>query len=92
MGHNAVTPFMLWQILSIFLYLGKTIINKNMHREIICKLNLDYAGYPSVQNILSPHPLFKNVKIKMCECIIYLLLSMGVKLGVSTRKIQIEGT
>lgn len=57
-----------------------------MHREVICKLNLDNAGYPSVQNILSSHPLFKNVKIKMCECIIYLLLSMGVKLGVSTRE------
>jgi len=57
-----------------------------MYREIICKLNLDNANYPSVQNILSSHPLFKNVKIKMCECIIYLLLCMGVKLGVSTRE------
>jgi len=57
-----------------------------MHREIICKLNLGNAGYPSVQNILSSHPLYKNVKIKMCECIIYLLLSMGVTHGVSTRE------
>jgi len=57
-----------------------------MHREIICKLNLDNTGYPSVQNILSSHHLFINVKIKMCECIIYLLLSMGVKLGVLTRE------
>jgi hypothetical protein len=61
-----------------------------MHREIMCKLNLDNAGYPSVQNILSSHSLFKNVKIKMCECIIYLLLSMGVKLGVSTREYRLR--
>jgi hypothetical protein len=55
-----------------------------MHREIICKLNLDNAGYPSVQNILSSHPLFKNVQLKMCESIIYQLLSVGVKLRLST--------
>jgi len=63
-----------------------------MRRGIICKLNLDNAGYSSVQNILSSYPLFKTVKIKICERIIYLLLSMGVKLGVSTRERQIEGT
>jgi len=57
-----------------------------MHREIIHKLNLDNAGYPSVQNILSSHHLFKNVKIKMCDCIIYLLLSRGVKLCLSIRE------
>jgi hypothetical protein len=61
-----------------------TIINKKICREIICKLNLDNAGYPSVQNILSSHPLFKNVQIIMCESIIYQLLSIGVKLGLST--------
>lgn len=57
-----------------------------MQREIICKLNLDNAGYPSVQNILSSHPIFKNVKIKKYESIIYLMLSAGMKLGSSTRE------
>lgn len=56
-----------------------------MQREIICKLNLGNAGYPSVQNILSSHPIFKNVKIKKCESIIY-LMSVGMKLGPSTRE------
>ena len=54
-----------------FKYLGTTLTNKNsMQEEIKSRLKLGNAYYYSVQNLLSPSLLPKNLKIKICRTII----------------------
>jgi hypothetical protein len=54
-----------------FKYLGMTVTDQNLIQvEIKSKLNLDYAYYHSVQNLVSSHLLSKNVKIRIYKTII----------------------
>jgi len=49
-----------------FKYLGPTLTNQNsIQEEIKCRLKLGNACYYSVQNLLSPRLLSKNLKIKI---------------------------
>jgi hypothetical protein len=45
-----------------------------MYQEINGRLNLGNACDQYVPNLLSPHPLFKNVKIKIRKIIIHLIV------------------
>jgi hypothetical protein len=48
-----------------FKYLGMTLTNQNdIHDEIKSRLNSGNACYYSVQNLLSSHPISKNLNIK----------------------------
>jgi len=51
-----------------------------MLEEINSSLNSGILGYRPVQNILSSHVLYRNVKIKTCRSMYFLLFHMGVKL------------
>jgi hypothetical protein len=56
-----------------FRYIGTTITNQNLiQEEIKRRLNSGNACYHSVQNLLSPRLLSKNIKIRMyktnCAC------------------------
>jgi hypothetical protein len=58
--------------------------NKNdIHKEIKSILNLRNACYHYAQDVLSSHLLSKKAKIRIYRSIIYLLLFMGMKLGLS---------
>jgi hypothetical protein len=46
-------------------YLGAKLTNQNdIYNEIKSRLNLENAGYHSVQNLLSSRLTYKNLKIK----------------------------
>jgi hypothetical protein len=61
-----------------FKYLGTTLINQNDIRdEIKGRLNSGNACYYSVQNLLSSHLISKNLKIKMYEAVILLVVLYG---------------
>ncbi|PNF16896.1 hypothetical protein B7P43_G04720 [Cryptotermes secundus] len=54
-----------------FRYLGTTIINQNLiQKEIKRRMNSSNACYHSVQNLLSPRLLSKNIKIRIYKSII----------------------
>jgi hypothetical protein len=64
--------------LAQFKYLGTTITNQNLiQEEIKRRLNLDNACYHSVQNLLSPHLLSKNLKIRIYRSIILPVVLYG---------------
>ena len=61
-----------------FKYLGKTFTNQNsIQLEIRSKLKSGNPCYHSVQNLLFPSFLSKNIKIKMYRSIILPLVSYG---------------
>jgi hypothetical protein len=54
-----------------FKYLGTTVTNQYLiHEEIKRRLNMGDTCYHTVQNLLSFHLLFKNVKIRLQKSII----------------------
>jgi hypothetical protein len=54
-----------------FKCLGMTVTNQNLiQEEIKRRLNLGNACYCSVQKLLSPCQLSKNIKIRLCKTII----------------------
>jgi hypothetical protein len=67
-----------------FKYLGTTLTNQNyIHEEIKIKLKSGNACYHSVQKLLSPSLLSKNVKIKIYRTIILpFVFFFVVKLGL----------
>jgi hypothetical protein len=59
-------------------YLGMAVSNQNfIHEEINSRLNLGNACYYSVQNHLSLHLLSRNLKIRICETIIFPVILYG---------------
>jgi hypothetical protein len=61
----------LFENVSQFIYLEKTVINQNLiQEEMKRRLNSDNACSHLVQNLLSSHLLTKNVKIRICKTII----------------------
>ena len=65
-----------------FKYLGTTLTHQNsIQEEIKSRLKSGNACYHSVQNLLSPRILSKNLKIKIYRTIILPVVCMGVKLG-----------
>jgi hypothetical protein len=55
-----------------------TVINQNLiQEEIKRRLNSGNACYHSVQHLLSSHPLFKNVKIRIYKAIILHVVLYG---------------
>jgi hypothetical protein len=61
-----------------FKYLGTTVTNQNLiQEEIKRRLNLGYACYHSVQNLLSSHLLSKTVKIRIYSTTILTVVFYG---------------
>jgi hypothetical protein len=61
-----------------FKYMGTTLTNQNDIRyEIKSRLNSGNACYHSVQNILSPRPITKNLKIKIYRTVILPVVLYG---------------
>jgi hypothetical protein len=61
-----------------FKYLGATLMDQNcIHEEIRSRLNSGNACYHAVQNLLSSHLLFRNVKIKIYKTIILPVVLYG---------------
>jgi hypothetical protein len=61
-----------------FKYLGIALTNQNdIHDEVKSRLNLGYACYYSVQNILSSHLISKNLKIKIYKTVILPVVLYG---------------
>ena len=76
---NFVNPF---EGLEEFKYLGTTLTNQNFIQvEVKNRLSLGNACYHSVQKLLSPRLLYKNLKIKIYRTIILPFICMGVKVG-----------
>jgi hypothetical protein len=75
-----------------FRYLGTTVTNQILiQEEIQRRLNSGIACYHSVQNLLSPHLLSKNIKIRIYKTIILTLVlyghetwSLNIKGGMQT--------
>jgi hypothetical protein len=67
-----------------FIYWGTTITNQNLiQEEIKRRLNSGNAYYHSVQNLLSPCLLSKNIKIRIYKTqVLPVFFSMGAKLGL----------
>jgi hypothetical protein len=66
-----------------FKYLGMALTNQNLsHEEIKSRFNLGNACCQLVQNLLSSHLLFKNVKIKICKTVILHVVLYGCELGL----------
>jgi hypothetical protein len=60
-----------------------TAINRSLiQEEIKRRLNSGNACCHSVQNLLSPRLLSKNVKIRIYKTIIFVWFGMGAKLGL----------
>jgi hypothetical protein len=60
-------------------YFGMTVTNQNLiPEEINRRLNSGNACYHSVQNLLSPQLLLKNLKIRMYKTIIFTFGSVWV--------------
>jgi hypothetical protein len=63
---------------SQFKYLGTTVTNQNLiQEEIKRRLNSGNACYHSVQNLLSPYLLSKNIKIRMFRTMILPVVLYG---------------
>jgi hypothetical protein len=61
-----------------FKYLGATLMDQNcIYEEIRSRLNSGNACYHAVQNLLSSHLLFRNVKIKIYKTIILPVVLCG---------------
>jgi hypothetical protein len=61
-----------------FKYLGTTLTNQNdIHDEIQSTLNSGNACYYSVQNLLSPCLISKNLKIKVYKTVILPVVLFG---------------
>jgi hypothetical protein len=61
-----------------FKYLGMTVTNQNfIQKEINRRLNLGNSCYHSVQNLLSSHLLFKNIRIRIYKSIILPVVLYG---------------
>jgi hypothetical protein len=63
-----------------FKYLGTTVTDLNfIHEKIKSRLNSGNSYYHSVENILSPRMLYKNVKINMYETGVLPVVLYGCK-------------
>jgi hypothetical protein len=63
-----------------FKYSGTMLTNQNdIHDEIKSRLNSGNACYCSVENLLSSHPISKNLKIKIYRTVILPLVLHGCK-------------
>jgi hypothetical protein len=61
-----------------FTYLGTVVTNQNLiEQEIKRRLNSGNACYHSVQNPLPSHPLYKNIKLRICKSIILPVVMYG---------------
>jgi hypothetical protein len=63
--------------LSQFKYLEMTVINKNIIQDRIKRLNSVNACNHSVQNLLSSCLLLENLKIRICQTIIFSVVLYG---------------
>jgi hypothetical protein len=70
-NHNIKTGGTSFENVAQFKYLGTAVTNQNLiEEEIKRRLNLGYACYHSVQNLLSSRLLSKNVEIRIYKTII----------------------
>jgi hypothetical protein len=61
-----------------FKYLGTTLTNQNdIHDEIKSRLNSGNTCYYSVQNLLSPRLISKNLKVKIYKTVILPVVLYG---------------
>jgi hypothetical protein len=76
-NHNINIANRSFENVAKFKCLGTTAIDGNLiHEEIKSRLNSDNTCYHSIQNYLSCR-LSKNVKIKMCKTVIFLVVLYG---------------
>jgi hypothetical protein len=70
-----------------FKYLGTTLLNQNdIHDEIKSRLNSGNACYHLFQNLLSPHLISKNLKIKIYKTVILAVVLYGCEIWSVTLK------
>jgi hypothetical protein len=83
-NHNIETASRSSENVAQFIYLETTVTNQNFIQDKIkTRLNLGNACYHSVQKLLFPHLLSKNIKIKIHKNTILSVFCMGVKHGLS---------
>jgi hypothetical protein len=71
LNHYIKVAYKSFENVTKFKYLGMMLTNQNcICQEIKSRLNSGNACYHAVQNLLSSHLLFKNVKIKIYKTII----------------------
>jgi hypothetical protein len=64
-NHNVKAVNRSFENVAEFKYLGRTLISHNLtQEEIKSRLKSGNAYFHSVQNLLSSHPLSKNIKLK----------------------------
>jgi hypothetical protein len=77
-NHNIKITNRLLEDVAQFKYLWSTVTNKTFIQDEIKKmLNLGYAFYHSIQNLLSSYLLSKNMKIRKYKTIILLVVLYG---------------
>jgi hypothetical protein len=88
-NHDIKTGNRCFENVTQFKYLGTTVTNKNL--IIKRRLNSGNACYHSVQNLLSPRLLSKNVKARISLVVLYGFETWSLTLMEEHRPREFEG-